>query len=276
MRTPAVFVDPDVALYAGDALELLRELDDDAVDAVVTSPPYLDARPEYAGSSSIDWPALFGELRRVTRRGVALNVGRLWRDGLERLWWLELLEAAAAAELEVVDSLVWLKPNANPIQGAVLANSHEHVWLLGRSARDFNPDALRTEYAEGSVDRLRRRWVASVSVKDDTAARNGPRRDEKRGERREPNEAGARARSFVVAYTGGEKGNPHPAPMPLELARTLVELVALERELVLDPFAGSGTTLLAARQAGRDALGFELDVDYCAYASRRLAQQVLA
>jgi DNA modification methylase len=273
VNTTPVVADLDVALYQGDALDVVRSLGDASVAGVVTSPPYLDARPEYASSTSVSWTLLFDELARVSRGGIALNVGRLWRQGVESLWWLELLERARSAGWELYDTLVWIKPNANPIQGRVLANSHEYVLLLGRDGVEFHPEELRTEYAPGSVERLRRRWISSVSVKDDTSARNGPRRDGKRGERRVPNEDGARARSFLVGYVGREKGNPHPAPMPLDVAGPLVCLVALPDELVLDPFAGSGTTLVAARLHGRDALGVELDPDFCAIAAERLAQQ---
>jgi site-specific DNA-methyltransferase (adenine-specific) len=64
----------------------------------------------------------------------------------------------------------------------------------------------------------------------------------------------------------------HPAPMPVELARRAIRLSTWPGETVLDPFAGSGTTLVAARQLGRLAIGIERSERYCELAVARLAQ----
>jgi DNA modification methylase len=68
----------------------------------------------------------------------------------------------------------------------------------------------------------------------------------------------------------------HPAPFPVELARRCIRLSTWPGEVVFDPFAGSGTTLLAARQLGRRAIGVEASERYCELAARRLAQGELA
>jgi site-specific DNA-methyltransferase (adenine-specific) len=72
---------------------------------------------------------------------------------------------------------------------------------------------------------------------------------------------------------GGPAG--HPAPMPVEVARRCIRLSTWPGEVVLDPFAGSGTTLLAARQLGRRAIGIERSERYCELAVARLAQGAL-
>jgi hypothetical protein len=64
----------------------------------------------------------------------------------------------------------------------------------------------------------------------------------------------------------------HPAPMPVEVARRCIRLSTWPYEVVFDPFAGSGTTLLAARQLGRRAIGVERSERYCELAVARLAQ----
>ena len=63
----------------------------------------------------------------------------------------------------------------------------------------------------------------------------------------------------------------HPATFPISLARRVIELFTHEGELVLDPFAGSGTTLLAAQDASRNAAGFDLHARYTDLARQRLA-----
>jgi site-specific DNA-methyltransferase (adenine-specific) len=258
--------DPDFTLYAGEALEVLRDLPDAIADCVVTSPPYLDARDDVPAFA--DWPSLFFELQRVCTGPMLFNVGRRWVDGAEWLWWLKVVEAAAYSGVRLLDTLVWIKPNANPIHGRVFANRHEYVLILGRRDARLNADAVRVPYAESSVPRLRRGWLNHTGVKNDVGRKRGRRQSE-------PHPLGGRGPSYVVAHTGGEKGNPHPTPMPLALAEHLVSLASWPGQTVLDPFFGSGTTGLAARRLERKTLGIEISADHCALAARRSQQQPL-
>lgn len=67
----------------------------------------------------------------------------------------------------------------------------------------------------------------------------------------------------------------HPAEKPVPLLQFLVEFAVKEGGTLLDCFAGSGTSLVAAKRAGRKAIGIELDAGHCATAARRLSQNVL-
>ena len=77
-----------------------------------------------------------------------------------------------------------------------------------------------------------------------------------------------RVQGLVVKPTG------HPAEKPVELMRWLIDTVANDGWIV-DPFMGSGTTLRAAKDCGRKAIGIEMDERYCEIAAKRLAQGVL-
>lgn len=72
---------------------------------------------------------------------------------------------------------------------------------------------------------------------------------------------------------GGESTKKHPAPYPLELAHRLVSMFSFVGDTVLDPFAGTGTTLLAASRIGRNSMGIEIDPDYAQMAANRLREQ---
>ena len=69
-----------------------------------------------------------------------------------------------------------------------------------------------------------------------------------------------------------KKNNPHPCPIPLEVARRIILLTTKKGDLVVDPFAGSGTVLIAAKMLGRRYLGFDVDAGYVEYADRKLRE----
>lgn len=69
--------------------------------------------------------------------------------------------------------------------------------------------------------------------------------------------------------------NLHPATFPISLAKKVIELFTHRGELVLDPFNGSGTTLLAAQDLDRNAVGFDISEEYCKLSTSRLSQTSL-
>ena len=73
---------------------------------------------------------------------------------------------------------------------------------------------------------------------------------------------------------GPETGH-HPAPFPTTLADRCIRLSTWPGETVLDPFMGSGSTLRAAKDLGRKAIGIELSERYCEIAAKRMGQEVL-
>lgn len=76
-------------------------------------------------------------------------------------------------------------------------------------------------------------------------------------------------------YLASVSGTGHPTSKPIAMVADFVRLFSNPGDLVLDPFAGSGTTLRAAKDEGRRAVGYELDERYCEISAKRLCQDTL-
>lgn len=88
--------------------------------------------------------------------------------------------------------------------------------------------------------------------------------------------AGLGRRPDVILKTEASDANGHPCPKPIDLWRLLLQRVSVTtNDVVLDPFMGSGTTLRAAKDLGRRAIGIELEERFCEIAARRCSQEVL-
>src|SRR4030066_448169 len=71
----------------------------------------------------------------------------------------------------------------------------------------------------------------------------------------------------------GASTKQHPAPFPLELATRLVRMFSFVGDTVLDPFCGSGTTMIAAFRTDRNSIGGEIDPEYCRMSARYLRRE---
>lgn len=244
-----------------DCLAALPELAAQSVDVVVTSPPYNigvayrsydDRRPREA---YLEWLAqVGGELRRVLQPdgSVFLNVGGTNTDP-----WLSLDVAAAFREhLVLQNHIVWVKSlsigddtlgHFKPITSRRFVNqNHEAVFHFTRTG-------------SVAVDRL----AVGVPFKDKSnIARWGHARDRR-----------CAGNVWFIPYAtvrSRAQKFDHPAGFPVELPLRCLLLHGQAKAVVLDPFAGAGTTLVAAARLGHRGIGFELDPFYANAAVTRL------
>jgi site-specific DNA-methyltransferase (adenine-specific) len=275
----AVYNRDGVELYHGDALDVMLELylAGRRFDAIVTSPPYADLR-DYGGahpSKFAGWLAPF--LARMARildpaGSLMLNLGRVFRDGEETPYHELAMLAALELGWRRIDTLVWRKTNAMPTAGPYLRNVHELVYRLAlRPAGEVwhGYDELRTEPAPDTITRARRNGLRGP--KDDSGEYDRPR-----GSRTGYSPLGVKPTSVFDCPVGVTAGIKHTAPMAPDLAMHLVALSTPPGGTVLDPFGGSGTTALAARALGRNAVLIELDADAAGEAEERLSGAYLS
>jgi site-specific DNA-methyltransferase (adenine-specific) len=233
-------------LFCGSS-EAMSEIPDDCVSLMVTSPPY-NVGKEYDDDLSLDeYLGLLGrvltETYRVLEPGgrVAVNVANLGRKP-----YLALNHRVAA----LLEDLGFLLRGEIVWQKAAGAGG-SCAWGSWRSAK--NP-TLRDvhEYvvvaSKGSFRRAR--------IGEDTIGRE------------EFLEATVSVWSIAPASA---RRVGHPAPFPVELPRRLIELYTFRGDLVLDPFIGSGSTAVAAIEAGRRFVGYDTEPAYLEIAAGRVA-----
>jgi DNA modification methylase len=270
------FADADVTLYCGDCLPILSGLPDQSVDAIVTSPPYLDVRSDVATYADaheyLEWlDAWLVALARVLNPtgSLMLNIGRLHRDGVEVPFADNVRRRASQGGWKLLDTMVWHKVNGGGGRKTpYLLDRHEYVFWLALETDPYKGfDEARVPYAPETLARYKRRWRAHGGA---VKGKVSPAQDG-----REAHPDGALPGSVFTSSVGVEKGLKHPTPMSIDLAQQLVRLACPPGALVLDPFAGSGTTGRACRLLGRRAVLIELDEGHCEEAARTLAQQTL-
>ena len=254
------------AVLVGDNVEVLRgRVDDESVALVVTSPPYDDLR-DYKGKPSWNFDALRKELWTTLVPGgvVCWVTGDRIKDGSRKLIPERQALAFDADGWTVHDVIAWVKPH-NPFHRH---GAHQQAWESIIVASKGKPRTVNPDMVPCTTAGRPRPAGAKVY-----RAQNGEQRERQKGAptadtRRENNwwlfnGGGHHSTSDMYAYK-------HPAIYPEKLAAKCIRAWSVEGDLVLDPFAGSGTTLKMARMLGRRWLGIEISSEYAKLAERRV------
>jgi len=254
-------------VLAGDCLDVLRTLPAARVDLIVTSPPYADQRAtSYGGITADDYVAWFmpraDQFRRVLRpRGsLVINIKEKVVRGQRHTYVLELILAMKEHGWLWTEEYVWHKRNCFP---GKWPNRFRDAWercLHFTRERQFKMNQEAVMVPMGDWARTRLRTLCSNDVM---------RHDSGVGNTFAKNVGHWQDRSLAypsnVLYLATECANRgHSAAFPQALPRWFIELFTDPGDVVLDPFAGSGTTLKAALGLGRNAMGIELVPGYAA------------
>jgi modification methylase len=260
-------------MVLGDARDL-RSIPRESVHLVVTSPPYFNIKP-YASDGGgrqlgriDDYETFLDELDRVWRECARALVpgGRICcvigdiliprrADGRHRVLPLpsDIQVRSRANGLDNLTPILWFKIGnrtneagggssgyyGKPYQpGAIIKNDHEHILMLRK------PGGYRTTpMMQKALSMLQRE------------------------------EMDAWMRPVWSDIRGASLRDGHPAPFPVELAERLMRMFSFAGDTVLDPFAGSGSTALAAIRTGRNSISVEIEEEYLNAATRRAAKE---
>lgn len=247
MTPQPCYADDTVALYVGDMREVLPALGVTA-DLIVADPPYEETNLPWDR-----WPD--GWLQ------VAASVTRsLWCFGSMRMFLAHVAEFQDAG-WRLSQDVIWEKHNGTGFAADRFKRVHEIAthWYRGEW-RNIYHDTPRTPYTGPNKHAHARscRGKHYGAIGDYFYVDDGTRL--------------ARSVQKVPSVRGGL----HPTEKPVPLLDKLIRYACPPGGLVIDPFAGSGSTLEAARLVGRRAIGIEIDERYAERAARRLSQEVLA
>ncbi len=256
------------ALYLGDARELSM-IDDESVHLVVTSPPYWTLKKYEAREGQLgeieDYEEFLEELDKVWAecRRVLVGGGRICcvvgdvciprrADGRHRIMPLhaDIQVRARRLGLDCLTPIIWHKIAngmtesegngagfyGKPYQpGAILKNDTEYILFLRKGGQYRSASPLQK-----ALSMLSKREIQSW------------------------------LRSVWTDVRGASTRDGHPAPYPVELAERLIRLFSFAGDTVLDPFCGTGSTVLAALAAGRNSISVEIEPKYLSDAVRRI------
>jgi site-specific DNA-methyltransferase (adenine-specific) len=252
---------PGGKLFLGNSFDWLGALDDESVDLIFADPPYNIKKADWDTFESqeayIEWSLNWiKQSSRILRKS-----GSLFICGFSEI--LADLKHPVSKYFHSCRWLVWNYRNKANL-GNDWGRSHESI-LHFRKSQDFvlRIDDIRIPYGNHTL-----KYPAHPQAVTSNFG-NGKKRDEAWM----PNPLGAKPKDVIEIPTTcngmGEK-TPHPTQKPEELLRKLILAASDENQVVLDPFSGSGTTLVVAEQLGRKWLGCEINSQYNTWAIERL------
>src|SRR5258708_29250040 len=249
----------------GDCRDVLRLLDKNSVDLIVTSPPYADSRKKtYGGvrvAEYVEWfLPISQELLRVlsTRGSFVLNIKEKVVEGERHTYVLELILAMRRQGWIWTEEYVWHKRNCYP---GKWPNRFRDAWercLHFTKDKHFKmyQDAVRVPTGDWAQKRLKK-LSDTDKTRDESKVLSGFGKNISNWIGRDL------AYPTNVLHLATECSNRnHSAAFPLELPKWFIKLFTQEGDIVLDPFMGSGTSALASIVLKRHFLGIELNKEY--------------
>jgi DNA modification methylase len=265
----------------GDSEQWLPVLPEGSVDLWFTSPPYADARAysRIHPDHYVEWFLPFGKHMLSATSGtgwLVLNIkNRVAKSGplqgQRHPYVYELVLALQQQGWRWLETYIWAKPNGVPGRfGPRTKDSFEYVYAFARGQKPyFDLDAIRVPYRT-TPGEIERRKLDTLGRRNTDA---GFGRDRTRTYLR----GGADPGNVVPVpqtYNQYRGAGGHTAAMPEKLAEFFIKACSAEGGVVIDPFAGSGTTIVAARRLGRRAGGLEIQRGFAKAARQRLANDV--
>lgn len=261
-----MYSSPNMQVFEGDCAKILKKLPTDSVDLIITSPPYADQRKNTYGGIHPDkyvtWflPITAQLLRVLKPTGTfILNIKEKVVDGERSTYVMELILEMRKQGWFWTEEFIWHKRNCYP---GKWPNRFRDAWerlLQFNKAKQF---AMYQEEVMVPMGDWAKSRLKNLSETDKT---------------RDPSKVGSGFGKNISNWLTRDKAFPsnvlhlatecsnknHSAAFPQELPEWFIKLFTREQDTVLDPFMGSGTTLLVAQQMNRHGIGIDITPEYC-------------
>jgi site-specific DNA-methyltransferase (adenine-specific) len=254
-------------VYCGDCVKLMQELPDHCIDLVVTSPPY-DGLRDYKGHSKFDLHKAGEEIHRILiDGGIAVMViqDQTKNYGKTLTAFKTIIDWCDNIGFKLFETVIYRK---NGPEGAWWKNrfrvDHEYmpIFLKGDKPSYFNKEPLKVPSKHGGK-------VMTGSGARKTNGETQPLVT------RPINMT--KCRGTVWDYLMAGDKNPlkrkHPAVFPDQIPYDFIQCFCKVNGIVLDPFCGSGSTLVTAKKLERNYIGFDIEQEYCALSQERIDKE---
>jgi site-specific DNA-methyltransferase (adenine-specific) len=264
-------------IHKGDSLELLKQLPDNSVDLVITSPPYSTLKvyidnPGILADDYVNWFIPYcKEIERVIKPtgSFILNINDKVENGFRHPYVFDLISKLhKETGLKMFERLFWNKMKGLPNRSRFGDRVEYLFWFAKEKGFKFNIDDMRTEYSEKSIKRMTKPLKKRF-------ARTEENQDANEYKEWKPNPLGALPTTLVNISSESKRiADNHVAVFPVSLVEYFIKGSTEKGDLVLDPFMGTGTTGVASKKLGRNWMGFELEQDYIDIANKRIGEYV--
>lgn len=256
----------------GDSREILTKFDPE-VNLIVTSPPYADSRKNHYDSIHPDhysewfnsfhpsfWKVLSAEGSFI------FNIKDKVVNGVKHRFVWDTIIKLCENGWSSIDDYIWHKPNPMPGYWPTrLRDGWEYCFHLAKQKRPYiNQEAIKIPIGDWAVSRLKKLGKNDQS-RHNSANSSGFGRDISKWKHR--NEV---LPSNVLSLPLVGTNKSHPAVFPIELPIFFIKLLSKPGDIILDPFAGSGTTGIASLNLNRDCILIDNNKKYCELAYNRL------
>jgi site-specific DNA-methyltransferase (adenine-specific) len=253
---------PHGKLYQGDSIDWLKSLENKSVDLIFADPPYNIKKADWDNFENqeqyIEWSLQWiCEASRILK-----STGSLYICGFSEI--LADLKHPASRYFKSCRWLIWHYKNKANL-GSDWGRSHESIIQFRKSdGIKLNIDDVRIPYGAHTLK------YPSHPQAETSAYGKG---SAKKRDNWTPNPKGAKPKDVIEIPTtcnGMGETTPHPTQKPEELLRKFVLASSKEGDLVVDPFSGSGTTIVVAEQLSRRWMGCDLNIEYNDWAFKRI------